>query len=288
MSGALFEDVTDTALWVAAFRAIESERPDALFRDPFADRLAGERGRRLAAEVTGAKNFGWSIAVRTRMLDELIGSAVAGGVDTVVNLGAGLDARPYRLDLPPSLRWIEADQPKIIDLKEERLRGETPVCRLERVRIDLARAEARAALFADVDRGAARTLVLTEGVIGYLTTEDVASLASDLRAREHVRYWLADYSSPFLKKAMRRRRRVRQQFQNAPFKFDVPDWERFFREQGFRLLEMRYHVEEGERLGRPVPLPAWLRVLMAISPKSRKERIRHMMGFGLLEREGRA
>ena len=39
------ETISDTALWVATYRAMESERPDAIFRDPFARRLAGSRGQ---------------------------------------------------------------------------------------------------------------------------------------------------------------------------------------------------------------------------------------------------
>jgi len=40
MSGSI-EHVTDTAFWIASLRALESERPDALFRDPLAGLLAG-------------------------------------------------------------------------------------------------------------------------------------------------------------------------------------------------------------------------------------------------------
>jgi O-methyltransferase involved in polyketide biosynthesis len=40
-------NISDTANWAAVYRARESERPDALFRDPFARRLAGELGERI-------------------------------------------------------------------------------------------------------------------------------------------------------------------------------------------------------------------------------------------------
>ncbi len=38
------EHISDTARWVAVYRAMETARPDAIFRDPHARQLAGERG----------------------------------------------------------------------------------------------------------------------------------------------------------------------------------------------------------------------------------------------------
>jgi O-methyltransferase involved in polyketide biosynthesis len=47
-TGPLIRNISDTALWVAVYRARETDRPDAVFRDPFARRLAGERGEQIA------------------------------------------------------------------------------------------------------------------------------------------------------------------------------------------------------------------------------------------------
>src|SRR5579871_6556408 len=104
--------VSDTALWAAAFRARESERDDALFRDRFAGRLAGTRGFEIANSLsTEANHASW--VTRTYLFDEFLMREVAKGIDLVLNLGAGLDARPYRMDLPASLRWVEADDPHL-------------------------------------------------------------------------------------------------------------------------------------------------------------------------------
>ena len=51
--------ISDTARWVAVYRARESERPDAVFRDPFAQRLAGERGQQIAASMPFAEKNSW-------------------------------------------------------------------------------------------------------------------------------------------------------------------------------------------------------------------------------------
>src|SRR4051812_38059191 len=96
--------VSDTALWVAAFRAFESERPDSLYHDPYAGVLSGERGRVMAREMPYQNMLAWLMAVRTIAIDRLVFEALSVGVDTVINIGAGLDTRPYRLDLPTDLK----------------------------------------------------------------------------------------------------------------------------------------------------------------------------------------
>lgn len=134
--------------------------------------------------------------IRTRIIDDFIKGAISEGVDTILNLGAGLDTRPYRLELPESLRWIEVDYPHVIDLKETRLSGETPRCRLERVRMDLADVDARLILLDDVAAQSKKVLVLTEAVTPYLSEDAVASLGADLRSHESIGYWVVDYFSP--------------------------------------------------------------------------------------------
>src|SRR4051812_25904069 len=98
-------DVGDTAFWIAHYRGEESQRPDALFQDPLARRLSGEHGRAIAAAMPAERMVAWTVAVRTRVIDDFISAEIARGADTVLNLGAGLDTRPYRMKLPASLRW---------------------------------------------------------------------------------------------------------------------------------------------------------------------------------------
>jgi len=64
--------ISDTARWVAYARALESERSDALFQDPYARRLAGDSGEDLARRMGSAPVIARAIAVRTFTLDELI------------------------------------------------------------------------------------------------------------------------------------------------------------------------------------------------------------------------
>src|SRR5438094_6995602 len=131
-------DISDTARWAAVYRARESERPDAIFRDPLARRLAGERGEQIAAGIPFSNQHTWSWVTRTYLFDQFISEQVQEGADLVINLAAGLDTRPYRMALPPSLRWVEVDLPDLLAYKEEVLVGEKPLCALERIALDLS------------------------------------------------------------------------------------------------------------------------------------------------------
>lgn len=280
------QDVSDTAFWVAHCRALESERPDALFRDPFAARLAGERGRKITQAMAVSRLVAWTMAIRTCIIDDILQAAIGRGVDTILNLGAGLDARPYRMQLPAALQWIEADYPRVVEYKEKALEGEVPRCRLERVKIDLADAKERRSLFGRVSAGAKQIFVLTEGVVPYLSLEETAGLAADLRALDRARYWLVDYFSPSAMK-YRERRGMARQMQNAPFRFDPADWFGFFEEHGWRFREARYLAEEAERLGRPIPLPRLVKIATMLSapflPKERRAALKRFAGYVLLE-----
>ncbi|HKQ86521.1 MAG TPA: SAM-dependent methyltransferase [Candidatus Acidoferrales bacterium] len=279
------DNVSDTAFWVAHYRALETERRDALFRDPLAARLAGEHGSKIAASIPMSRMTAWIIAIRTTIIDAYIGKGLEEGVDTIVNLGAGLDTRPYRMDLPPSLLWIEADYPKMIAYKEERLANETPRCRLERVKLDLGDDVARRVLLASIDTRAKKILVLTEGVIPYLTNEQVAALAGDLHSLSHVCYWIAEYFSPDVVK-FRERTGVQKKLQNAPFRFKPGDWFGFFAQRGWHPKETRYLSEEGDRLRRPADLPLWVRMVgmlrAAFASRARREQFRRFSAYVLL------
>jgi methyltransferase (TIGR00027 family) len=287
MTEPMIRDVSDTAFMVAAYRAAESERPDALFHDPLARRLAGERGRRIAAQAAGSFFGGWTVVIRTCLIDDFIREAVARGTGAVLNLGAGLDTRPYRMALPESLHWIEVDLPHVVELKEAELAGETPRCRLERVKLDLSDRPARERLFASLSARFREVLVLTEGLIPYLTTDQVGALADDLRAHGSLSSWLVDYFSPQVIQ-YRKKTPLQKQMENAPFRFEPSDYFGFFREHGWSCREVRYIPDEARRLKRAMPLPLPLKVILKLralfTPPARRDVFRRYAGYVLLER----
>jgi len=270
---------------VALYRAMESERPDALFRDPYARKLAGERGEQIVASMRRGRSWAWPMIVRTAVLDELIVRTIArDGVDTVLNLAAGLDTRPYRLPLPPSLRWVEADFPDVIAYKQEQLKGERPGCVLEHVGIDLTDVGRRRALFARIGGAARQVLVVSEGLLIYLTPEQVAALALDLAAPASFRWWLMDLASPRLLKMMEKTWGRAVAAGNAPFQFAPAEGTRFFQPQGWQEAEFRSMWEESLRLKRSMPLARFWHLIARLYPKSKREEFRRMSGIVLLRR----
>ena len=259
----LIRNLADTARWVAVYRAQESERPDAHFRDPFARRLAGERGEQIARALPFAKQNAWSFVTRTVLVDRFITEQIEEGTDVVINLAAGLDARPYRMALPAALPWVEVDLPEVLDYKEEILRGETPVCRLERVRLDLSDVAARQELFARLGRSARKALVVTEGLLVYLTAEEVGALAQDLGAPPGIQRWIIDVASPGLLKLMNKRMGPALKQAEAPLKFAPEEGPPFFERFGWEPLAVRSLLHTAAGLKR---LPFFLR-LMALLPE---------------------
>jgi methyltransferase (TIGR00027 family) len=263
----LIRNVSDTARWVAVYRAQETERPDAIFRDPFARRLAGERGEQIAQLRPLGRDNSWSMITRTYLIDGLIKDELQRGADLVVNLAAGLDSRPYRMQLPPKLRWVEVDLPEILDYKESVLRDEQPACALERIRLDLSDHSKRQELFARFGHSARRALIITEGLMIYLTPEAVGELAADLAAPASFHSWIVDIASPGLLR-MLRKRMASQLKEAAPFKFAPEEGPAFFAARGWQPVEVQSLLKNAARLKR---LSFFLR-LVALLPENEKSR----------------
>jgi len=246
----LVQNISDTAKWVAVFRAEESERPDAVFHDPFARRLAGIKGEQIANAIGFSKDNSWSFVARTFLFDEFITRHVKEGFDMVLNLAAGLDARPYRMDLPSSLQWIEVDLPGILEEKEKVLNNETPRCHLTRIKLDLADQKARKELFKELNSKATRILVMTEGLIIYLTSPQVASFATDLSSQKNFKRWMFDMVSPALLKMIQERIGPALGGSGAVFQFAPEEGEEFFLPYGWKSLESRSGLKTAASLNR--------------------------------------
>jgi len=192
--------VSDTALMVAAVRAHENELEDAYFRDPFAARLAGERGVAILNAMPYANVARFGLAVRTRLIDDLLLETLAGFcITTVLSVGCGLDTRPRRLEFPRDLRWIEIDFADVLDYKERLMSGETPHCRRERLIADLNHRSQRRVMYEAA--GVGPSLMITEGVLMYLPAATVEGLAAEVPSTS-VAHWISDITTTGFRRAL--------------------------------------------------------------------------------------
>lgn len=243
-------NISDTARWVAYFRALETQRPDALFRDPFAERLAGERGFQIAGTLAQGNKHEWAWVARTYLFDQFISREIQKGTDLVLNLAAGLDARPYRMDLSSTLQWVEVDFPDIVSYKEEILENEKPKCGLERISLDLSDAPGRRALFKQLNGRAKKITVVSEGLLIYFSADEVSSLARDLAVGEHFQSWIIDLASPGQLKLMQRSTGKQLSEANAAFKFGPPEGANFFVSCGWKPTDIQGFLKTAAELGR--------------------------------------
>jgi methyltransferase (TIGR00027 family) len=186
--------VSDTALMVAACRAHETELEDAFVRDPFAARLAGERGIAILRHLPHAHVMRLGLAIRTRFIDELVSEALAdGSITAVLSVGCGLDTRPWRLNLQQNLRWIEIDFPEILDYKDGLMSGTETRCRRERLSLDVNDPAKRQIMYEAT--GSESALMITEGLLLYLPAGTVDALAVETFDRNAVRHWISDITT---------------------------------------------------------------------------------------------
>lgn len=279
------ENISDTARWVAYYRAMEMQRPDAIFKDPYAARLAGSAGESIVDTMASGRQMAWAMIVRTKILDEIILDAVKSrGADLVVNLAAGLDARPWRMDLPSSLRWVDVDLPGILNYKTQTLAAEQPRCRYEAVTMDLRDRAERQALFAQLGRDSRRALVVSEGLLVYLDADQVTALSTDLAAVASFHWWLFDLGNPWVLKMMKRMWGKTVTAGDAEFKFAPAEGPDYFAPQGWRPATVRSIGIEARRLDREMKVPFIWKLLMPLMPGRTKEQVRDATRFVLLER----
>jgi methyltransferase (TIGR00027 family) len=266
------QNLSASAHLVALYRAIESERSDALFQDPYARLLAGALGVGLSQVMGNIRDAANIIAVRTYLIDEMILDLLSlDSVDTIISLGAGLDTRPYRLSLPQSLRWIEIDQPELMSYKEKRLSGINPICAVERVKMDLQDIKQRRSLFESLNIQSQKVLVLAEGLLAYFHPAQVSALAQDLYWQNTFRWWLFELMSLPAEFQRPQGRSLHRQLDHhfgagqPAFQFLPKEGTQFFSPHGWCLAESRSILDEMEQLNRAKclvqlwkPLSRWI------------------------------
>jgi methyltransferase (TIGR00027 family) len=274
--------VGTTAVMVAAARAVETEQPDALIRDPYAKLLVTNAGAGVlweamldpavaakiealdaesAAQLQHMRGYQ---AVRTNFFDTFFKDAVADGIRQVVILASGLDSRAYRLDWPAGTTVYEIDQPQVMAYKSTTLaeNGVTPSADRRAVAIDL-RQDWPAALRAAGFDPAARTAWLAEGLLMYLPAEAQDQLFTQIGELSSAGSRVSAETAPA--HADERRQQMRERFRKVAdemgleetidvgelmyrddHRADVVDW---LNNHGWRARAQR-STDEMRRLGR--------------------------------------
>lgn len=280
----LIQKVSDTAFWVASYRAAESEKKDALFVDPLAGVLLGEFGRFIASSMHPIKKYAyWSVTIRTRLIDDYIATYVNQGYKTIINLGAGLDTRPYRLSLPQDIHWIEIDFPEIMEFKNIKLKDQQPNFQLERIGLDLSHLSEREKIFNDLnERILGPAIVLTEGVIPYLSEESVCSLAKAIHKQSNFKLWISEYYAPEIYPRFQNKK-FKAMLGESPFQFFPSDWHVLFEKCGWNQKEIRYLYDVAKQNGRKFPLPWWASVMKLFLGEKMMSGIRKLSAYIVVE-----
>jgi methyltransferase (TIGR00027 family) len=250
--------VAKTALWTAAARARESQRPDHLFADPFAELLAGDEGTALLRhfDTSHASAEGNPfLAIRTRWFDERITAAVRAGRRQVVALAAGLDTRAYRLDWPARTLLFELDQDCLISYKEERLADLAVArCEVRRLRVDLDDCWGTTLLSAGYDLSQP-TVWFVEGLLFYLqdsVAQQLLSRAAGLSAAGST--LAADFVGtgifrfPYMRPLLRKLAEA-----GSPWQFGIDDPGAFTEACGWSRVEVTEPGSPGADFGRWAP-----------------------------------
>jgi methyltransferase (TIGR00027 family) len=278
------QHVSDTASWIAAYRARESERPDAVFRDPLARKLAGPRGFSMVETTPYTNAMAFAMVARTTGIDRLVQEAIQRSVDTVINLGAGLDTRPYRMELPPTLQWIEVDFSTTIEYKNEVLKNDIPVCKLRRIASDLSHDSERQTLLAHLGKETKKALIITEGVIAYLASKEAEKLSYDLYTVPTFQYWIMDYRQGELRNNAYIKKLNKEKLARTPLQFNEPYPLQFFGRHGWKVAQNIMMLDEAERIGRRMPLKFPWTLFNAIFPRKMKELGNKTYGYVMFTR----
>jgi methyltransferase (TIGR00027 family) len=198
--------VGSTALFVAAARALEAQRPEPLAVDPFAEVFCRAAGGTWAQALDGAtgeqgalrlnSDFGAHFVsfqgARTRYFDAYFARAADAGVDQIVLLAAGLDSRAYRLPWADGTVVYELDQPQVLDFKREVLaaHGAEPRAQRREVPVDLRDDWPGALRSAGLDASRPSAWI-AEGLLIYLPATAQEQLFSGIDALAHPGSWVA-------------------------------------------------------------------------------------------------
>ena len=262
-----------TALFVAASRALEANKPNPLVVDPYAETFCRAVGGEWADVLDGKapenklmSDFGGHFvnyqAARTKYFDDFFYAAADAGARQIVIPAAGLDSRAYRLAWPEGTVVFELDQPQVLEFKKEVLTrsGDASTAERREIAVDLRDDWPTALLRSGFDASRPSAWLL-EGLLVYLPAAAQAELFAGIHELaapgSHV---AVDDGKPFSDEAFEQAREAEQKVQDGSQFFSLIyneqhapaiDW---FTDRGWKGTEIDL-PEYCRQIGRPVPRP---------------------------------
>jgi methyltransferase (TIGR00027 family) len=248
------ENVSYTAQWTAAARALESDRDaDPLFVDEYAKDLAAPRGFELLEKYRGG-GVAEFVAIRTRYIDDSVRAVMSTEpIAQVVLVASGMDTRVYRMDWPAGTTVYEIDHPDLLIEKQSRMAelSASPVVPTVELGVDLAsdwRTPLRSHGF-DPDRP---TLWVVEGLLFFLTEEQAAGLLLGMAEVSAPGSTLAGdmTSATLLRHPMTQMFLATLRADGTPWRFGTDDPVGFLADHGWTVRDLKEPGQPGAGEGR--------------------------------------
>jgi methyltransferase (TIGR00027 family) len=255
-AGEELEPVSKTARWTAAARALESDRPDRIFNDPYAHAAAGDDGVALLSRYQGAGVVPF-IVIRTRYIDDAILARVGGDVSQVVLVGAGMDTRSVRLSWSAGVTLYELDRPALLAAKARLLGQGSSACLLRPAPADLTRTDWPDSLIAAGFNPGQPVVWVVEGVLFFLPAKAVGELLDTTRRLSAPgSVLIGDMTSEAtLKNPLARSFLGQLADDGNPWLFGTNEPEELLSAHGWVLEDLKQPGEDGANFGRwPYPV----------------------------------
>ncbi|MEU6715438.1 class I SAM-dependent methyltransferase [Nonomuraea sp. NPDC046802] len=167
-----FTPLEETLYLTLVGRALDSRSPNPYLGDTTSDEVVSKIGYDLS-KFPLPKSKIPDIAVRAIILDDVVRGFIARHPDAVVlDLGAGLDTRVYRVDPPPTVDWYDVDFPTVVKVREQVMPPKPNVHAIATDVTDLRWLEQ-----VPTDRPA---VIVADGLIGFVADADFTALLNRL------------------------------------------------------------------------------------------------------------
>lgn len=225
----------------------------------------------------------WIIRVRTIAFDNFIQNLICTGeIDGVLNIGAGMDLRMTKMNLKDDVTWIECDIGEIVKIKKKLISRFNITCNYEIFETDVTDSISMRKLISYASGKCSKILVNSEGLLCYLSKEQVINLSDLLFEKPNVLYWSFDLNSPWAINNMNAKQKKEYNKKTYSIKF-APVEGAFFLPPN---LWQTHHVELAAGFARKckIPIPQPWRLLLGLASKKTKNNFENACSFNVMKR----